>query len=131
MHASLLPSSSHSSLPSRARDSPCARGGQRHTSAMAPRLALPPLLFSADELTPDADDACGDVPVHIYRRMRVLRALGAAPAGRILPPPVSRPRALPSGLDRRRGQFLGDFAVTTWNAQALFASDIYRSTAKI
>ena len=78
------------------------------------RPHLPPLFFTADELLPDTDSFpdSHDVPLHFYRRQRVLRAVGAIPGDRILPPPLVKPATPMVSTDLRRGQFIGDVAVT-------------------
>eukprot|EP00959_Pyramimonas_sp_CCMP1952_P260124 5438646-Pyramimonas_sp.AAC.1 len=71
-----------------------------------------------------------DVPISIYRRQRLLRALGHLPRNRILPPARSVPRAVPASDVHRRGQHRGDFACITWNAQAFLAQGDARHAAK-
>ena len=111
---------------------PCRSSPYSQSAHIRSANCLPALLFAADELLPDRDPfgASHDVPIHFYRRQRVLRAIGAIPSDRILPPPMSPARPPPSPAGARRGQFTGDVAVTTWNAQALFATDVFRFTAK-
>ncbi|CAK0903838.1 unnamed protein product, partial [Prorocentrum cordatum] len=73
---------------------------------------LPPLAYSAEDILPRDPDALLrlDMPIALYRRQRLLRALGSLP---------------------RPGQFQGEFSAATWNAQAFFCSDEGRFRAKV
>ena len=54
---------------------------------------IPPVAFGAREVLPvNWNEAVpGDVPISVYRRQRLLRALGCLPTGVILPPALSSP----------------------------------------
>ena len=72
-----------------------------------------------------------DVPLQIYRRQRLLRALGLIERARILPPARSLPAPAMVSQLARPGQYRGDLAVITWNAQAFFASEEHRRGPKL
>ena len=93
---------------------------------------LPPLLFSEREPLPERllHESLDDIPCTIYRRQRLLRALGHLPPAPISTPSRSSPPPIPAAGADREGQFSLDIAVTHWNAQALFAADPARHEAK-
>lgn len=62
------------------------------------------------------------MPFSIYCSLRLRRALGALPVSDVVPPPRSRPAASSADPGRRLGQFRGNVAAVTWNAQAFFAA---------
>jgi len=96
------------------------------------RPRIPPLVFGAREvllLTFDAAPS-GSAPISLFRRHRVLRALGCLPTGVVLPPAAVSQQAsalAPANL----GPFRGDHSYAFWNAQAFFAADTLRHSAKV
>jgi len=95
------------------------------------RPRLPPLVFSSGNLLPADWHGVGmDVPVQFYRRQRLLRAVCSVRGSIILPPALSVPRPLPSSSQVRRGQYMGDISVITWNTQALLAVNCFKHDAK-
>ena len=93
---------------------------------------LPPIGFGVDEILPASwvATAVSEIPLQLYRRQRIRRALGDLPAGtRLLPgrQPQQQPSAAhgggrdggengPGGANL--GQLRDDFAAATWNADA-------------
>ena len=120
-----LPSSSCSSSPLLVASDPPLPGDRLLPS-------LPPLLFKNDEVAPKSADeaAFADVPIQCYRRQRLRRALGVLPRGLLLPPPLYPTALPPSPCIGTTGQYAGDFTVTVWNSQALFAADPVRHHVK-
>ena len=95
---------------------------------------LPIFIFSATDLIAETvpGDAHHDVPLSIYRRQRLLRALGHLHQGHILPPARSIPASPTDRTDKNRhGQYKGDVSVVTWNAGAFFTTDPARFDAKV
>ena len=93
---------------------------------------LPPFMYGATDVLP-ADTATtrmDDVPVQIYRRQRLLRALGLLPPQRVLLPGRTTPATPTISQLRRPGHYRGELAVVAWNAQAFFAADPGRRETK-
>ena len=96
------------------------------------RPRTPPLVFGAHEVLPLTFDAAssGSAPISLFRRQRVLRALGCLPTGVVLPPAaVSQQARAPAPANL--SQFEGDHSYAFWNAQAFFAADALRHGAKV
>ena len=92
---------------------------------------LPDFGFGRHDVLPQSfGGPLDDTPLSIYRRKRLLRALGHQPADQILPPARSVPRTPPVAPSVRTGQFRGDFNCIVWNAQAFFAVEDNRRDAK-
>ena len=70
---------------------------------------IPPFAFSVDGILPVNYDASavGDLPIHLYRRQRLLRALGCLPSGVELPPAISVPARHDIVRPAAGGQFRG------------------------
>ena len=93
---------------------------------------IPPFAFSVDGILPVNYDASavGDLPIHLYRRQRLLRALGCLPSGVELPPAISVPARQDIVRPAAGGQFRGALSVAVWNAQAFFATNDHRHSLK-
>ena len=94
---------------------------------------IPPFHFGADRVLPYThDNGCQqDLPIPIYRRFRLLRALGELPRSRVLPGARLPPDLAVSIGVARTGQYRGDFSATVWNGQAFFCSDPAKFQSKI
>ena len=96
------------------------------------RPRIPPLVFGAREVLPLTFDAAssGSAPISLFRRQRVLRAPGCLPTGVVLPPAaVSQQASAPAPANL--GPYRGDHSYAFWNAQAFFAADALRHSAKV
>jgi hypothetical protein len=94
--------------------------------------SIPPLAFGPDAVIPvnSLSPSLQDVPISIFRGLRLLRALGVLPRSHTLPAGKFID-ALPPVSGSRLGQFSGEFTATTWNAQALFCSDPAKFLSKV
>ena len=122
-------SQSHYSCPS---SSPSSRSHPFCQSLVAfgDRLlpALPRLVFEAHELVlaVNSKSRYHDVPITVFWRQRVLRAIGAIDSQVVLPLARSVPSPCVAIGDNRFGQFKGDYSVVVWNTQALLAVDPFK-----
>ena len=94
---------------------------------------LPPFIYPEDAILPAQEHrAHCDVPLSLYRQLRLQRALGLRGDGPpLLPPPMSYPAPPTSAQGGSRSQFRGDLRIATWNARAFFCEDESRHRVKL
>ncbi len=97
------------------------------------RPPLPRLQFTGDALLPADTEVLQrlDTPLCLYRRRRLLRALGQLPQTQVLPEALAvSPTPAVGSTAGCQGPFRGEFAATLWNAQAFFCVDEVKFNAK-
>ena len=92
------------------------------------RPSLPALRFSQSDLLPvDWSGLCrNDIPISLYRHMRVLGALGEVPRTHQLPVAAAAGLQLNDGQGSSTvGPYRGEFSAIYWNSQAFFCSCLF------
>ncbi len=93
---------------------------------------LPPMVWGPEHLAPLEPQALDrmDMPLSIYRRQRVRRAVGFLPQSHKIPAAQFSPSSSSShGITR--GQYRGAFRSIVWNAQALFCDSNAQNAARM
>ena len=90
------------------------------------------LNFKEEQLVPKSlrSNYKDDVPVSIYHMQWLLRALGHLPRGHIPLPARSFIAPALGGDGCRGGQFIGEYSVCSWNAQAFFTTSLVAHASK-
>ena len=95
------------------------------------RPSVPPLVFEPGSFQPVqfSGSLAGDVPVQVYRRQRVLRAIGELSPTVVLPLGLSYVRQAASVNEAVDGQYLDDYTSVQWNTQGLHCRDPRKNAA--